>query len=355
MLNHKETTRRKSRLIKIGVVPVGGCTPVVVQSMTNTDTRDHASTLKQVRRLARHGSELVRVAVPDADAAEALSKITAKSPVPIIADIQFSHKLALASIEAGVQGLRINPGNLGQRWQVEEVVRAATEKGVPIRIGVNSGSVQKSVLKKNKGDIAAALVESAMEQVKMIEDLGFNAIKLSLKASDVNTTVRAYEMIADMVDYPLHLGITEAGTRFTGTVRSAVGLGILLHKGIGDTIRVSLASDPVEEVRVAYSILKALGLRKRGADVIACPTCARSEFDVIKVAEQVEKKLEGLERPLVVAVMGCIVNGPGEAAIADIGAVGTKKGVQIYRAGKRDKIVPKNKVTETIMELVKRG
>jgi (E)-4-hydroxy-3-methylbut-2-enyl-diphosphate synthase len=351
MSQARKIARRKTRVIKIGGVKIGGNNPIAVQSMTNTPTADVRATLKQVRRLARAGSEIVRVAVPDQPSASALSRIVAQSPVPIVADIQFDYRLAVASLEAGVSGLRINPGNLHQRWQVQALVNEAAARGVPIRVGVNAGSLEKSLLKEHEKNPAKALVKSALRQVRMLESFGFESIKVSLKASEVNTTVEAYEILAEKLDHPFHLGITEAGTRFSGTVRSAVGLGILLAEGIGDTIRVSLASDPVEEVRVAYAILSSLGLRKRGPEVIACPTCSRTEFDVIRVADELEQRLSRLKRPLRIAVMGCIVNGPGEARTADLGAVGTPKGVQIYLKGKRVSIIPKNLVAKTLIKM----
>ncbi len=351
MSQAKKIVRRKTRVIEIGSVKIGGRNPIVVQSMTNTRTADVRATLNQVRRLARHGSEIVRVAVPDQASGSALKRIVAHSPVPIVADIQFDYRLAIASLEAGACGLRINPGNLHKRWQVETVVKEAADRGVPIRVGVNAGSLKNSLLKEHKKNPARALVHSALSQVRTLESLGFESIKVSMKASEVSTTVKAYEILADQLDYPFHLGITEAGTRFSGTVRSAVGLGILLAEGIGDTIRVSLASDPVEEVRVAYAILNSLGLREGGLEVIACPTCARTEFDVIRVAEKLEQRLSSLKRPLKIAVMGCIVNGPGEARSADLGAVGTPRGVQIYVKGKRVRIIHKNLVVKTLIEM----
>ncbi len=347
--------KRRTRVVRIGGVRIGGSNPVVVQSMTSTLTSDVRATLRQVRALARAGSEIVRVSVPDQASARALKKIVAGSPVPLVADIHFDYRLALESLEAGVSGLRINPGNMRRRSHVEAVAREAAERKVPIRIGVNAGSLSREMTRKHGGRTAKALVESALSQARILEGAGFREIKVSLKASDVRTTVQAYRMIAGMADYPLHVGITEAGTRFSGTVRSSVGLGILLSEGIGDTIRVSLAADPVEEVRVAYEILKSLGLRKRGVEVIACPTCSRTEFDVIKVADQLEKRLQHIKEPMTIAVMGCIVNGPGEAAHADLGAVGTKKGVQIYVKGKRIARLPRGVIVRKLIELADKG
>jgi (E)-4-hydroxy-3-methylbut-2-enyl-diphosphate synthase len=353
MTGYLKRARRKSRVVEIGGVSIGGAHPVVVQSMTNTKTADVPATLKQTRRLANAGSQIVRVSVPDEDSAQALKSIVKRSPVPIIADIHFDYRLALKALEAGASGLRINPGNIHKRWQVETLASEAADRRVPIRVGANAGSLRKDLLKKHKGKAAQALVQSALEQVRILEDLDFYDIKVSLKSSDVLTTVDAYRIMAEQVEYPLHIGITEAGTRFSGAVRSAVGLGILLEEGIGDTIRVSLAADPVEEVRVAYEILRGLGLWQRGVELIACPTCSRAEFDVIKVADELERRLMNIQKPIRIAVMGCIVNGPGEAAHADIGAVGTPKGVQIYLKGKRIDTVKKAGVLKALLDLAK--
>lgn len=326
---------RKSRVIHVGGVPIGGGNPVVVQSMTNTDTRDVLSSVAQIRRLAEAGCEIVRLAVPDAAAARALRDIRAESPVPLIADIHFDHRLALAALDAGVDGLRINPGNIGDENAVDAVVKAAQKSGVPIRIGVNSGSVEKDLLQKYGGPKPEALVESALRHVAMLEKRYFYEIKISLKSSFVPDCVKAYELLAQRCDYPLHIGITEAGTLLGGAVKSSVGLGILLHEGIGDTLRVSLTHDPVKEVEVAWSILRSLGLRARGVEIISCPTCGRTEIDLIGLAEAVETALQHVREPLRVAVMGCVVNGPGEAREADIGIAGGRgKGI-IFRKGDR--------------------
>ncbi len=332
--------RRKSREVFIGDVGVGGEHAVSVQSMTNVPAGEADVVIGQICRLAQAGCEIARVAVPDRDAASALPEILKQSPLPVVADIHFDYRLALASLEAGVHGLRINPGNIGSEKRPREVAKAASEKGVPIRVGVNAGSLEKSLLAKYGGPTPEAMVESALGNVKILEDAGFKDIKISLKASGVTETIEAYRLIAARCDYPLHLGITEAGTAFTGTVKSAVGLGILLAEGIGDTIRVSLAADPVEEVRVGWEILKALGLRSRGVGVIACPTCARAIFDVAGVADELERRLVDLKAPLKLAVMGCVVNGPGEAKLADIGFAGLKEGkAALYIKGKRVKTV----------------
>jgi len=326
---------RGTKTVEIGGVAIGGTSPVVVQSMTNTDTKDAKATLRQIRKLAKAGCEIIRVAVPDRESADALHEILKKSPIPVVADIHFDPKLAIASLEAGIHGLRLNPGNIRNKKAVKEIVTLANERGTPIRVGVNAGSVARDVREKHGGATPKALVESAMGHIIMLEDLGFDKIKVSLKASDVLTTVKAYREMRKTRDYPLHLGITEAGTAFTGLIKSSIGLGILLAEGIGDTIRVSLAADPVEEIRACYGILRSLGLRDRGVEVIACPTCARAGLDVAKTAQALEKKLQDVEEPVKLAVMGCGVNGPGEARHADVGAVGTPKGVDIYLRGER--------------------
>ncbi len=325
---------RKSKQIKIGNVLIGGGAPVAVQSMANTDTRDVFATLAQIKRLAEAGCEIVRLAVPDATAAAALKDICKASPVPLVADIHFDHRLALAALDAGIDALRINPGNIGGEAQVNEVVRAAAAKGAPIRIGVNSGSVEKDLLARFGGPTPEAMVESALKHVRLLEDRNFSAIKISLKSSSVNDTIAAYRLMAQRVDYPLHIGITEAGTLLRGAVKSAVGLGILLHEGIGDTMRVSLTHDPVREIEVAYEILRSLGLRSRGPEIISCPTCGRTEIDLIGLASAVEERLRGVQDNFTVAVMGCVVNGPGEAKEADLGIAGGRgKGI-LFRKGR---------------------
>ncbi|MFQ6672389.1 MAG: flavodoxin-dependent (E)-4-hydroxy-3-methylbut-2-enyl-diphosphate synthase, partial [Candidatus Tectimicrobiota bacterium] len=325
--------RTETRQIHVGGVPIGGGAPVVVQSMTKTDTEDVEATLAQIQDLAEGGCEIVRVAVPHERAAAALAEIAAASPLPLIADIHFNYRLALRAVEAGVHGLRLNPGNIGEPWKVKEVVRAAQAAGVPIRIGVNAGSLEADLKAQYPDDVPRAMVESALRQTRMLEGLGFEDIKISLKASDVPTTVEAYRRMAELSDVPLHLGITEAGTAFSGTVKSAVGLGILLSEGIGDTIRVSLASDATEEVRVAYEILEALDLRRRGVNIVACPTCGRLEFDMLSLVARIERTLAPIETPIRVAIMGCVVNGPGEAEKADVGlAAGNGYGL-LYQNG----------------------
>lgn len=342
--------RRKSRPIMIGKVQIGGGAPVSVQSMTNTDTRDANATISQINELAREGCEIIRVAVPDQLAAAALPLIIRSIDIPIIADIHFDYRLALMAVEAGVNGLRINPGNIGGRSKVAEVAAAARDRGVPIRIGVNAGSLEKSLLAKYGGVMPAAMVESAIGHIHMLEDLHFTDIKVSLKASSIPLMVEAYRSLAEKVDYPFHIGVTEAGTLTTGIVKSAVGIGILLHEGIGDTVRVSLTGHPLHEVRAAYDILKALGLRRRGIELISCPTCGRTQVDLIKLAEETEARLKGLDKPVKVAVMGCVVNGPGEAREADVGmACGKGEGL-IFKKGVVVRKVPEEKLVDELMK-----
>lgn len=324
---------RVSIPIQIGPVTIGGGAPVAVQSMTNTDTRDAEATLAQIAALARAGCELIRVAVPDEKAVAALPRICAASPLPVIADIHFSSGLAVASLEAGVAALRINPGNIGGRDKVDRVVDAAKAHGASIRIGVNSGSLEKGLLERYGGPTPEAMVESALSHMRMLEERNFNAIKISLKSSSVPATVAAYRLLAGRCPYPLHVGITEAGTLLRGAVKSAVGIGILLAEGLGDTVRVSLTHDPVREVEVAWQILAALGLRRRGPEIISCPTCGRTDIDLIGLAEAVEERLRDTKETFSVAVMGCVVNGPGEAREADVGIAGGKgKGI-LFRKG----------------------
>lgn len=327
-------TRRKTRRIQVGIVPIGDGAPIAVQSMTNTDTKDVLSTVRQIRRLERVGCEIIRLGVPDLDAALSLGRIKEKARVPLVADIHFDHKLALEAIRQGVDGLRLNPGNIGSSQKVRDVCRAASERRIPIRIGVNSGSIEKRLLRKYGGPTVHAMVESALSHIAILEKEGFYDIKISLKATDVPRSIDAYRMLADRVDYPLHIGITEAGTLLAGAVKSAIGIGLLLVEGIGDTIRVSLSAAPEREVQVAYSILRALGIRKRGVEVIACPTCARTAIDVIGLAHRVERSLSHVTTPLQVAVMGCVVNGPGEAREADVGIAGGKGMGLIFKKGK---------------------
>lgn len=326
--------RRKSRQIMVGDVPVGGDAPISVQSMTNTETCDVEATVGQIRRLEEAGADIVRVSVPSMDAAEAFHAIRQQVRVPLVADIHFDHKIALKVAEYGVDCLRINPGNIGREDRVRAVVDSARDKNIPIRIGVNAGSLEKELQRKYGEPTPEALVESAMRHIDILDRLDFQEYKLSLKASDVFMAVAAYRLIADQIEQPLHLGITEAGGLRSGTVKSSVGLGMLLMDGIGDTIRISLAADPVEEVKVGFDILKSLKLRTKGINFIACPSCSRQNFDVIKTMNSLESRLEDIKTPMDVAVIGCIVNGPGEAKEADIGLTGASPRNLIYVDGK---------------------
>lgn len=341
--------RRKTRVVKIGDVPVGGDNPIVVQSMTNTDTRNVEATVHQIKELEAAGCELVRVAVVDMQAAEAIARIVPQINIPLIADIHFDYRLALKSIEAGAQGLRINPGNIGERKRVQEIVKRCQERDIPIRIGVNAGSLERRLLDKYGEVCAAALVESAREHIKILEDMAFYNIKVSLKSSSVLMTVEAYQLLSQQVDYPLHVGVTEAGTLERGLVKSALGIGLLLYQGIGDTIRVSLTADPVEEVWAAYEILRNLGLRNRGPELISCPTCGRSEIDLIGLAKAVDEKIKYLPDPIKIAVMGCVVNGPGEAREADVGIAGGRGVGLLFRRGEIVKKVPEAELINELM------
>ena len=342
--------RKKTRQIHIGPVAIGGGAPVSVQSMTNTKTTDTEATLAQIRALAAAGCDIVRLAVPDMDAARNLKNILPKSPVPLVADIHFDYHLALEAIRQGIHGLRLNPGNIGGEENVRKVVEAAKAAGIPIRIGVNAGSLDKKLLEKYGGVTAEALVESALQHVRILEAQGFYDMKISLKAHDVPLTLAAYRLMSEKVDYPLHLGITEAGTAKTGVIKSAVGIGALLAEGIGDTIRISLTGDPVVEVRVANEILKSLGLKEYGPTLVACPTCGRTSIDLPAIAAEVEKKLAGITEPIEVAVMGCVVNGPGEARGADVGIAGGKGEGLVFRKGEIIRKVPES---ELVPELFK--
>ncbi|MFA4911869.1 MAG: flavodoxin-dependent (E)-4-hydroxy-3-methylbut-2-enyl-diphosphate synthase [Desulfobacteria bacterium] len=346
--------RRNTRQISIGNVKIGAGAPISVQSMTNTDTRDHLSTISQIRRLESIGCEIIRVAVPDMEAAEKLGEIKKGISIPLIADIHFDYRLALRSVEEGVDGLRINPGNIGGKAKIKSVVEAAKERKVPIRIGVNSGSIEKRLLVKYGHPNPEAMVESALSNINMLESLNFHDIKVSLKASNVLDTVNAYRLLSEKVDYPLHVGITEAGTSFSGTIKSSIGIGILLNEGIGDTIRVSLTADPIEEVRAGYEILKALGLRYRGINLISCPTCGRCEIDLINLANEIEGRLTHITMPLNIAVMGCVVNGPGEAKEADIGIAGGKEIGILFKKGRAVKKIKEIEVVDVFVREVEK-
>ena len=346
------TERRKTRQVRVGDVTIGGDAPIRVQSMTTTKTADINATLQQIASLVAAGVDIVRVAVPHWEDAEALTAIAAKSTVPVVADIHFQWKYAMAALEAGIQGLRINPGNIKYQDKVRLIAREARARSVPIRIGVNAGSLEKDVLARHGAPTAAALVESALFEARILEEEDFSDIKISVKHSNAGVMIQAYRLLAEACDYPLHLGVTEAGPMPAGGVKSAVGIGTLLSEGIGDTIRVSLTDDPVEEVKVGTWILQSLGLRKRGLDLVACPSCGRAEVDVLGLTKQVQQAIEreGLKVPIRVAVMGCVVNGPGEAREADLGiAAGKGQGFLIVRGEVVDKI-PEDRFVERVIE-----
>jgi len=343
--------RRKTRQIHVGGIPIGGDAPIVVQSMTTTDTRDIQGTIEQIHQLENAGCEIVRVAVPTQEDAQALPKIKAATHIPMIADIHFDHRLALAATEI-VDCVRINPGNIGSRAKLREVVKAVEDRGIPLRVGVNAGSLERELLQKYGYPTAEAMVESAVTHVKVIEDFGFTNMKVSLKASDVHLAVDAYRLFSEAIDYPVHLGITEAGTSVTGTVKSSVGLGLLLAAGIGDTLRVSLAADPCEEVRIGFEILKSLELRHRGINVIACPTCRRLEIDFIKIANNHERRLAHIKEPITVSVLGCVVNGIGEGKEADIGIAGGQGVGILFKEGKLVRKIKADDLEEVLVEEV---
>ncbi len=345
--------RYESKVVKVGPYLLGGNNPVRVQSMCTTDTRDAKATIKQILALEKAGCEIVRVAVPDMKAAKAIGKIKKGIHIPLVADIHFDYLLALECVRQGIDKIRINPGNIGSKEKVQAVVKACKAKKIPIRIGINVGSLEKD-LQKKYGLTPKAAVESALCHVKILEDLKFRDILISIKFSDVPQLVEAYKMLAKKVDYPLHLGVTHAGTSYMGTIKNAIGIGILLNEGIGATIRVSLTADPCEEVKAGFAILNAVGSRKYGPELIACPTCGRTEIDLINMAEKVEKFLIGIEKPIKVAVMGCVVNGPDEAREADIGIAGGKKCGAIFAKGKVIKSVPENKLLAEFLKEIKK-
>lgn len=342
--------RRKTTQFQIGTVGVGSQYPVSIQSMTNTDTRDAQATMGQIRQLAEAGCQLVRVAVPDEEAAQALQLICRQSPLPVIADIHFNHRLALLAMDNGISALRINPGNIGSAQKVREVVSKAKALGVPIRIGVNAGSLEKDLLERYQHPTAEALVESALRHVRILEELNFEQIKISLKASDVPLMIAAYRLMAQQVPYPLHLGVTEAGNAKYGTVKSAVGIGALLAEGIGDTIRVSLTGNPLQEIPVAKQILRSLDLYPKGVELISCPTCGRTQIGLEQLVEQVDRLVSRIDKPLKLAVMGCVVNGPGEAREADLGIAGGKGEGLIFRKGQIIKKVPEDQLLAAFQE-----
>lgn len=343
--------RRKSKQISIGNVKIGGDAPISVQSMCNTDTRDVEKTLEQINQFACAGCEIARLAVLNRDAANAINEIVKKSPIPLVADIHFDYRLAIQCIENGIHALRINPGNIGKREHTEKVVKLAKSHNVPIRIGVNAGSLEKEFAELDL-PLSSKMVKSALRHVEILEDLNFYDIKLSLKSSDVLTTIEAYKEIAQKVDYPLHLGVTEAGTLKTGLIKSSIGLGTLLSQGIGDTIRVSLTENPVEEVEAGFGILKALNLRQRGVNFISCPTCGRTQIDLIGLAKKVEERFKNLDLPITIAVMGCPVNGPGEARHADFGIAGAIKEGYIFKKGEIIAKVPETDLINSLENII---
>jgi len=350
---YRQILRRKSRQIHVGKVPVGGDAPITVQSMTNTPTTDVAATIDQVRRIEEAGADIVRISCPDQDSALALKQIVREVKIPIVADIHFHYRRAIEAAQSGAACLRINPGNIGSPDRVREVVQAAKDHGCSIRIGVNAGSLEQDLLEKYGEPCPEALVESALTHARILEDHDFHEFKISVKASDVFLAVAAYQQLAETTDYPLHIGITEAGGLRAGTVKSSIGLGMLLWSGIGDTLRVSLSAEPEEEVRVGFEILKSLGLRRRGVTVISCPSCARQQFNVIKTVEVLEERLAHISTPMSVSVIGCVVNGPGEALMTDIGFTGGGKGThQVYIRGLPDHRLKDDKIVDHLVSLV---
>jgi len=344
--------RRKSKEIYIGNVKIGNDAPISVQSMCNTDTRDVNSTLEQINSLKDRGCELVRLAILNKDAGDAVKEIVKKSPLPLIADIHFDYRLAIQCINNGISALRLNPGNIGKRENVEKVVKLAKQQKIPIRIGVNAGSLEKKLLENKDITLAEKMVESAMGHIQILEDLDFDLIKVSLKSSDVITTIEAYRLIAEKINYPLHLGITEAGTMRNGLIKSAIGLGTLLAEGIGDTIRVSLTEKPEEEVNAGYDILKALGIRRRGVNFVSCPTCGRTKINLIELAKKVEEKFKNIDKPITIATMGCAVNGPGEARNADFGIAGGIGEGYIFKNGEIIARVPEDELLDKLEDII---
>lgn len=342
--------RRKTKVVNFAEQPVGGNTPVSVQSMCNTKTENIEATVRQIKELEAVGCEIIRAAVPDQKAARALTEIKKRINIPLVADIHFDHQLALMAVENGVDALRINPGNIGSEQKIKEVALACQKNNIPIRVGSNSGSIEKELLKKYGGPTAEAMVESALRNVRILEENNFDQIVISLKSSHIPTTIEAYKLMSEKVDYPFHIGITESGTPWRGTIKSAAGIASLLSQGLGDTLRVSLTGDPVEEVRVGWQILKSLELRKKGVEIISCPTCGRTNIDLIALAEKVEKELMKIDKDITVAVMGCAVNGPGEAKEADIGVAGGIEEGLIFKAGE---IIKKVKEDQLLDELMK--
>jgi (E)-4-hydroxy-3-methylbut-2-enyl-diphosphate synthase len=345
--------RKKTRQITVGKVKIGGSAPIAVQSMTNTPTQNIAATVSQIKRLQEAGCEIVRVAVPDQEAAAAVAAIKAQIDIPLIADIHFNYRLAIAAAKSGADGLRLNPGNIGGRQKIKAVVACAKDHAIPIRIGVNAGSLEKDIIKKYNGVTPAGMAESGLRHVDLLRSLDFHQIKISLKASDVQRTVAAYRLLSAKTDLPLHVGVTEAGALYPGIVKSALGIGMLLAEGIGDTIRVSLTRDPVEEVRVGFEILRALGIRQRGPEIIACPTCGRCNINLFEIVERVERALMTTAEPLKIAIMGCVVNGPGEAKEVDIGIAGGDGSGVLFRKGKVIKKFAQDKLVDVLLHEVR--
>lgn len=353
MKTNSSITRRKTRQIMVGNIPVGGDAPISVQTMTNTETCDVEATLGQINSMVRAGVDIVRVSVPSMDAAEAFKKIRSQVEVPLVADIHFDYRIALEVLKNGVDCLRINPGNIGSEERIRAVVDSAKDKNIPLRIGVNAGSLGKNLLRKYKEPNSEAMVESALTQIDILDKLDFQNFKISLKASEIFMTLAAYRSLATQIDQPFHLGITEAGGLRSGTVKSAIGLGAMLMDGIGDTIRVSLAADPVEEVKVGFDILKSLGLRHKGVNLVACPSCSRQNFDVISVVNELESRLEDITTPIDVAVIGCIVNGPGEAKVAEIGLTGASPSNLVYKEGVPDHKIDNENLVDELEAMVR--
>ncbi len=346
--------RRKTKAVRCGNVFVGGDHPITVQSMTTTDPRNVEASIKQILRLEEAGCDIVRVAVPSMESAYSLSKLKEGTKMPLVADIHFDYRIALEAIKQGVDALRLNPGNIGEKKRVIEVVKAAKERGIPIRIGVNAGSLEKHLLEKYGYPTPEAMVESAFGHIHILEEMDFTDIVISLKASDVAMTVKAYQLMSEGCDYPLHLGITEAGTVWSGTIKSSVGIGALLLQGIGDTLRVSLTGDPVEEIKVGRQILKSLGLVQNEITIVSCPTCGRCQIDLINLAKEVEEKIGSLKKPIKLAIMGCAVNGPGEAREADIGIAGGLDSALLFKKGKVVGKIPEDKIVETLIREIEK-
>lgn len=350
MQTHTDIIRKKSKKINIGDISIGGCSPITVQSMTNTDTRDINSTVEQIKQLEDAGCDIVRLAVPDMEAAEALKSIVNEVRIPVVADIHFDYRLAVASINNGVDKVRLNPGNIGNTDRVAKVVNTAKKRNIPIRIGVNSGSLEHTILKKYNGITPEGMVESALNHVRILEKLNYDRIVISLKSSSVPMTISVYRMMSERTEYPLHLGVTEAGTIYEGTVKSSVAIGCLLAEGIGDTIRVSLTGSPVEEIKAGQAILKSLKFRQNSIELVSCPTCGRCNIDLISIANEIENRTKNMNKKIKVAVMGCVVNGPGEAKDADIGIAGGKNESLLFKKGKIIRKTPNDKIVDELMD-----